>query len=550
MTSKEALVKFLRSIDGKAYSRYRELSPSYDMDGPTLYIDKIQNEPSSASYMRVRISFAMSGFPDDAHDTGTKEIALRDLIARRFWESCRTFAKGNSGGNQGGAMSIPRPGQEILGRSSVVASGSFIEVRFKASLPSAGRNVAGKAAEKMLADDLIEIVKASLFFSSYKRSKVYNHLNTAVTAQTIRSALRERGLTAFIADGSILPRREDGLAPMIGAVPFTSPDCLRTSFATADGNTVEGMGIPEGITAVIGATGHGRSTLIDAISSGVYDHIPGDGRELVITVEDAAVVTGDIGRSVKNADVSLFMSDTLHDVRSISSDNADDALSSAVSASEALEIGSGLLLMDDTSVNHGLLYCDDEINSLLPEGDEKMIPVKRAVRQHGLGISVIYACRHSDALDADTAIMMSGHTAIRSVRSTVTNDNTKQLLLAERMPISKNMDMTKGRKDVNSIALSSFKMEFGETVIKIPRPVADVCQMAAIADAMIPAKDIMDGTVTMKELTKRLEEVQRNKINSAEVNAGPDMAVFRKYDIAAVINRHPEIVVAQKRPLR
>jgi len=544
MASKESLIKLLGSIDGKPYAKYMEMASSYDLDGLTLYADKIQSEPSSVSFMRLRVSFAMSGFPDDTHDTETKDTALRDLIARRFWESCRIFAKGNAGGDQGGAISIPRPGQEILARSSVVTSPSFIEVRFKASLPSAGRNVAGRSAEKMLTENLTEIAKSSLFFGSYKQSKLYNHLNTAVTAQSIRSSLRERGLTAFIADGSVLPRREDGMAPMIGAVPFTSPDCLRISFTTADGNIVEGTGIPEGITAIIGATGQGRSTLIDAISAGVYNHIPGDGRELVITVEDAAVVSRDIGRSVRNADVSIFMKDSTRDVRSISSDNADDALSSAVSASEALELGCGLLITDDTSVNHGLLYRDENINSLIPEGDEKMIPMKHAIRNLP-GISLIYACRHGDALDADTVMVMSEYTAIRSIRNTITKHDAVYSQ-TERLPISKNMNSAKGRKDANSVALSASKTEFGETVIRIPQPVADVCQMAAIADAMLIAKDMMDGTVTMRETAEKAEEIQRKKINSAEVSVGPEMAAFRKYDLAVVINRHPDMVAARK----
>jgi hypothetical protein len=89
-------------------------------------------------------------------------------------------------------------------------------------------------------------------------------------------------------------------------------------------------------------------------------------------------------------------------------------------------------------------------------------------------------------------------------------------------------------------------MEFGETIIKIPVPLVDVCQMAAVADAMIDAKEMMDGSVTMRDLVRMLVDTSVKRIGSADVNIGPDRAVFRIFDIAAVINRHPGIVVAQR----
>ena len=548
MASKDSLVKSLLSMDGKGYQKYKELSQFCELDDMTLYLDKIQNDVASSSSMRLRISIKKAGFPDDTYDTKAKEIALRDLIARRFWESCRMYAKGNSEGNSGGMISIPRPGQEILERSSVVMSDTFIEVRFKASLPSAGRNVAGRSAVKMLTEDLPEIARSSLHYTSYKQSKLYNHIDTAVTAQSIRGSLRERGLVAFIADGSILPRRDDGLAPMIDAVPFRSPEPLLTTFPTSDGGTVKGMGIPEGLTAVIGATGHGKTTLIEAISSGVYDHIPGDGRELVITREDAVTVTRDIGRSVRNVDASMFI--YAPNTHSLSADDADDAVSSAVSAAEMMETGSRLLIMDDTSVSHGLLYRDEKISGLIPDDDETMIPIYDFIHESVEEVSAVVACRHGDlAGNANTVIVMSKHSALfggHAIAAIITEPPAQ--MPADRIPMARNMDAAKGKKDAHSAALSTSKMEFGETIIRIPQPVRDICEMSFIADAMLDAKHMMDGTATLKEIAERLENEYRTKIGSADENIGPDRAVFRKYDLSAVINRHPDIVFAQRQP--
>ena len=531
----------LRSLDGKSYQKYAELPQFVDLDGMTLYFDRIQSEPASSSLMRLRISFAKAGFPGDTHDTGTKEVALRDLIARRFWESCRMFAKG---GGSGGMISIPRPGQEILERSCVVMSPTFIEVRFRAALPSEGRNIAAGPAAKMFTADLAEIAKASLFFSSYKQSKLYNHLNTAVTAQTIRSSLRERGLVSFIADGSVLPRREDGLAPMIDAIPFSSPDELRVSFVAADGSMVKGMGVPEGLTAVIGATRHGKTVLTEALAAGVYDHIPGDGRELVITVDDAVMITKDTGRSIRNVDVSMFMSDRENDVRSLTADDADDAVSSAVSAAEAVELGCRTLIADDTAVHRGLIHSDDKLEKMVPEGSETMIPFSKSIR--GSRISAVAVCGHSGLADAaDTVIVMHRYTASGAVvrkRAPVSDIP----LPADRRPIAKNVSTAKGRKETNSVAVSASKIEFGERTIKIPVPMPDICQTSAAAHALIPAKEMMDGSVVLREIAERIAAEYRRKISSADTNIGDDKAAFRSFDIADMINRHPDIVFAKK----
>ena len=41
-----------------------------------------------------------------------------------------------------------------------------------------------------------------------------------------------------------------------------------------------GLGIPKGVTLIVGGGYHGKSTLLRAIERGVYPHIPGDGRLL------------------------------------------------------------------------------------------------------------------------------------------------------------------------------------------------------------------------------------------------------------------------------
>ncbi len=64
------------------------------------------------------------------------------------------------------------------------------------------------------------------------------------------------------------------------------------------------MGIPMGITLIVGGGYHGKTTLLQAIELGVYNHIPGDGREFVITNPTAVKIRAEDGRSIVGVDIS------------------------------------------------------------------------------------------------------------------------------------------------------------------------------------------------------------------------------------------------------
>ena len=67
--------------------------------------------------------------------------------------------------------------------------------------------------------------------------------------------------------------------------------------------TVKGMGVREGVTLIVGGGFHGKSTLLQAIQEGVYDKVIGDGREGVVTREDAVKVKAEDGRKVAGVDI-------------------------------------------------------------------------------------------------------------------------------------------------------------------------------------------------------------------------------------------------------
>mgnify|MGYP003899168419 FL=1 len=67
------------------------------------------------------------------------------------------------------------------------------------------------------------------------------------------------------------------------AIPFVSPESLRVSISTPNRGIISGMGTPSGVTLIVGGGYHGKSTLLRSIECGVYNHIPGDRREFVVT---------------------------------------------------------------------------------------------------------------------------------------------------------------------------------------------------------------------------------------------------------------------------
>ena len=70
---------------------------------------------------------------------------------------------------------------------------------------------------------------------------------------------------------------------------------------------VTGMGIPEGITVIVGGGYHGKSTLLKALEQGVYNHICGDGREYVVADNSGMKIRAEDGRNVLHTDISMFI---------------------------------------------------------------------------------------------------------------------------------------------------------------------------------------------------------------------------------------------------
>lgn len=293
-------------------------------------------------------------------------------------------------------MLLLRSETRRVSRLTFVQAFKKIELRFTVSLPASGRTVLGRQAYSILGVNLVDLVKTTLVASSLSKDHLIAHINSAEDQQFMRNQLTEKGLIAFVANGSILPRTSGASSlPLTGTkvVLFRSPPQLEVVLRRLHGAEVPGMGIPAGVTLLTGGGYHGKSTLLEALELGVYNHIPGDGRELIVTDPTAVKIRAEDGRSVAGTNISPFIKNLPggKDTSSFSTDDASGSTSMAASIQEALEAGCQTLLVDEDSSATNLLVRDERMQRLVRR--EPITPFISKVRclyeQHGVSTIIV-----------------------------------------------------------------------------------------------------------------------------------------------------------------
>lgn len=407
----------LRSINHKPYGMYKQLAGAYDFKEYILWIDHVQGDPFAAP-SRVRMEVRRHGFDVQLWDTKEKKIALEDLILRRFSRALRENEERRMGSGKSGNLSTCRTGQEMLERIAVTLSSTGLEARFEVGFPARGRSILAEELETILFDILPTVAKQSLFAACYPKEVLTARMQLAVNQKAIRTQLEERKLAAFVANGSVLPR-ESGVSnrPMKQAVVFSSPKELEVTLKLPYGGTITGMGVPVGITVITGGGYHGKSTLLKALEAGVYNHIEGDGREYVLTREDAVKLRSEDGRFVRNCDISPFIrhlpngTDTVH----FETENASGSTSQAANVTEAAEAGSRLFLIDEDTTATNFMIRDSLMAQLVSDGEEPITPFIRKIRSlyddHGISTIIVAGSCGDYLAEADTVLRMDRYHA-------------------------------------------------------------------------------------------------------------------------------------------
>lgn len=404
----------LFKIDGKGYKAYKALEGRYDFKKYVLSIDHVQGDPfASPSRVRVIIDNKVAQIPEELFDNKNKEIAVCDFLTRLFSKNIRNQSEKIFGSGKSGLIEISRCPQEILERTAIIRNKSFFEARFYVGFPARGRSVLARELEKIIFNIIPNIVESTFIYENIDKLALINRVKLMEDQCFIRENLKEKGLVAFVANGSILPR-ESGISarPLRDGKKFVSPQALEVEFDTPNRGKIKGMGIPKGITLIVGGGYHGKSTLLKALELGIYNHIEGDGREFVITDESALKVRAEDGRAITSTDISLFINNLPNgkDTVKFNTENASGSTSQAANIIEAIEGKAKVLLIDEDTSATNFMIRDDIMQQLVVKEKEPITPfidVAKSLYKR-LGIStILVAGSCGDFFDiADLVIQM------------------------------------------------------------------------------------------------------------------------------------------------
>ena len=417
MYNKIDLKNKLESIHRKSYPAYKSLRGSYTFGDFVLSIDHVQGDPFAApSSLHVELPLKKAGFPEKYLEKRHTKTALEDLILRSFSKALDQYSFKAKGSGKSGLISTSRPGPEVMRRTAVEFNNIALLVRFEVGFPANGRTINAQELEKILLEFLPQIVKTCLFYQSWEKAKIQACYELAENQQRIREVLEERKLVAFCANGSILPRKSGvSSQPLRDAIEFQSPESMEISIDLPFGNSIRGMGIPEGVTLIIGGGYHGKSTLLQALEQGVYNHVKGDGREYVITRADALKLRAEDGRAVSHLDLSLFIHDLPNgkDTHCFSTEDASGSTSQAAGVLEGMEAETSCFLIDEDTSATNFLVRDAFMQRVVSGDQEPITPFIARVRDlyEKVGISTILVAGSSGAFFhvADTIIQMDAY---------------------------------------------------------------------------------------------------------------------------------------------
>lgn len=557
-----ALQTKLLQIDGRGYKAYRAIKGLWSFPRFALSIDHVQGDPFAApSRCRLTLATDVANFPEKTYANLSRAVGVAALLARRFAEEAHAQSQ-RRGTGKSGQITIESPGQEVLRQTAVQLHGDgTVEARFAVGLPAQGRRVLGQQAVYLLLEDLPEVVDRVLCYGAYAGDEIWLHAAVNEDANSLRAELRARGLSAFVADGAILPRRsgvDDRPLHNDQCIPFRTPPSLRQHVQLPHAGAITGMGIPAGVTLIVGGGYHGKSTLLRAIERGVYNHCPGDGRELVVSDAGLVKVRAEDGRVVSGVDISGFINNLplAQSTTNFSTENASGSTSQAAAIAEALESGASGLLIDEDTAATNFMIRDSRMQQLVPKAREPITPFVDRVRQlydeHGVS-SLLVIGGSGDYLDvADTVVAMNAfvpHDVTAEAQAIAAAQPTGRQRASgngftrprARSPQPDSIDPSRGRRAVNIKTHDRQTIQFGEETLDLGavEQLLTRAQTRAIGEALwYMRQHYMDGQRTMTELLDLvLADIEREGLDVLDRRQVGDLAAFRRYELAAALNR-------------
>ena len=559
----EAMARRCRGLDGKGYGAYKSLRGiRWDVAGATAEIETVQADPyAPPSRVVVRVPPDVAGLPADVRANAERRRGLADALLRALRAELPT--------GRSGAFAVDAGAQAVLQRSAGhVAADGAVTVHLAVSLPAAGRTIRGLEAADLLAEALPDAVDAALRWPTADQARLRSFCDAVEDAVALRGQLADAGLVAFVADGAVLPRAS-GVddRPMAHAVAFASPPSLQVTLDAPNAGAVTGMGVPEGVTLIVGGGYHGKSTLLRTLERGVFDHIPGDGRERCVTREDAVKVRAADGRRVTRVDVSAFVGGlpTGDDTTDFTTDDASGSTSQAATTAEAVEAGAGVLLIDEDTAATNLMIRDARMQQLVAEADEPLTPFCDVVgslhRDHGVS-TVLVVGGSGDYFDvADTVVRLVAFRAsevtadARKIAESMPGRRPAAAVFpspAHRVPDGESVPLRlKGKVKTQARGTHAVQLAREHVDLSDVEQLVDPSQTAGIAQAVVALVDEgwLDGQRTLAQALAGFEAwVAEHGAAGLRGHWPGDLAVPRRHEVAAALNRLRTLVVIAQQP--
>ena len=524
MKPSKELHKILQKIDGRSYKAYNDIKGIYKFELFVLHIEHIQRDPFAGPSLLRIILDEKAQFPSEIITSQDQRIVVSDFISRVFNSAIIKHGKIKGGSGKSGVIQIDSGGQEILERSCVNIRPDKLEIRFSIGLPARGRRIMGLEASRLLCHVLPLIVKDSCLYKNLDQKHLRKEVELYEDANFLRQQLKELGLVSFIKDGSVLPR-ESGVSekPMKNAVHFKTPESLSVTVNTPNNGPVTGMGIPVGVTLIVGGGYHGKSTLLQAVERGVYNHIYGDGREWVVTDPTAVKIRAEDGRRIENVDISSFIHNPPMDKNTVEfkTENASGSTSQAANIVESLEAGTELLLFDEDTSATNFMIRDERMQRLVSKEKEPITPfidrVREILTEYDTSTVIVMGGSGDYFEVADTVVMMDNYKPYDATEDAMRirgelpinrkREVKSKFKFKKRYPVAESIKPFKGRKlklDVrgkHTILMGVENIDLSQV-----EQLMETSQTRAIAYAINHAQTYMDGKHSIRDIMDMVEK--------------------------------------------
>lgn len=562
MQSATELKQLLDRIDHRGYPAYKDTKGQYQFQGYIFSIDHVQGDPfASPSKVSVQVKGSTAGFPEELYKGRHQRAALQDEMTRQFYHAIQKYAFRAKGSGKSGLISVSKCGQEVLERTAceINPKNGDVKLRFEVGFPANGRTINARELEKIVFEFLPECVEQSLFYKNCDKKRVRSIIDLAEDQQYIREELETKDLIAFVANGAILPR-ESGVSdkPMKGAVRFQSPKEMEVTMKLPHKGEISGMGIRRGITLIVGGGYHGKSTLLKALELGVYNHIQGDGREYVITKDDAMKIRAEDGRSIKKTDISMFINDLPNgkDTRGFYTEDASGSTSQAANVIESMEAGASVMLIDEDTSATNFMIRDELMQRVIHRDMEPITPfIDRILELYQVyGISTVIVAGSSGAYFhiADTIIQMDRYEPKEITKLAKETAKDFPAMSGMENPAEKPVFVRCPRQGRGFKPNDRIKMKtMGKEMVQINRETIDLRYVEQLADTeqvsalgycvRYAEKHLFQGKDTIQNVVDKLEEkICREGLSSlCESTASvANLAMPRRQEIFACLNRY------------